>query len=162
MARTSTLLVLLSSMALWGCGPGVDPNLSPNCNERTHRSVIVGTGEEEFELAGSNVSTVYGSQGGSHIWLGLRTKDMGPEINATFEIRDAADDTVYTEPLKLHLELSYNSDTETNDVAGITGFLQQCYDVDCKSPEGRDVILFAEVTDQCDVPTTGETQTHVQ
>jgi len=126
----------------------------------------VGTGEEAFVPIGANqtVDRIFGSQGGSHVWIALRTRQLGPHVTLEYGIRDVETGFDWSGPLRSVAELEYNDDAMANEVFGIFGYLAD-YCVDCPAngnPAGRRVVIWAEVDDQCKVPTKGEIETVIQ
>lgn len=166
-AGALTLLALPLAALTFGCEPS-DPVWDLPCDQRPARSVIPGTGEGSFHVIDDNPLPIeYGSQGGQHIWVGVRIVGFGPEASVLFGIRDADDpDIVYSGPNTEHLELHYNSDAEASEAYGIYGYLDSGYDPETgesdSNPSGKRVVVWAQVGDACGETAEGETEADVQ
>ena len=168
-----SFVFLLSSILLGGCGPGIDPNLEKPCDQRGPAAVTVGTGEEEFQpISASGVRVNYGDQGGSHIWIGLSCKNLGPKAILSYGVRDVETGQDLDEgSLKEVVELVYDEASGTDRAGGIYGYLRQGYYGEGPPPDdfvdpselgGRAVLLWADVTDEChDEPVHGEAEATV-
>jgi hypothetical protein len=174
MADMRIFFLLPVAAALLGCGPGLDPNLEKPCGERGTASLVVGPGEDDFEaISSSGVDIQSGPQGGYHIWIGLSTRALGPNVIAHYGVRDVETGEDLTGGgLRQVIELEYDEDSGTNRAAGIYGYLLDPLETDegggGGSPStgdltGHHVVLWAEVTDQCHTePVRGETETVVR
>ena len=149
-------LLLASALFTTGC-PTTDPELDRPCEERSPRVVEIGTGETEFEAIGAGgVSMMSGDQGGSHVWMSLRCRNLGPRVTVSYGIRDSATGEPITQPnLKQIVELEYTGDT--NETVGLFAYLQDGRPIE----PGSAVTLWAEVVDQCDVPTKATVETTI-
>ena len=154
-SRVLPALLLSTSALVFGCSPP-DPAWSVACTERGARDVIPGTGDGAFvSVDEGEVPVQSGSQGGQHIWFGVRVKNMGgPEVTVQFGIVNAEDPTiVYSGPLAEREVLGYNAEEEASEVAGMYGYLQTAWDPNTDEPlpgpEGKAIVLWADVTDEC-------------
>jgi hypothetical protein len=149
-------LFLASALVTTGC-PGSDPELDRPCEERTPRVVQIGTGEEEFEAIGAGgVSIMSGDQGGTHVWMSLRCRNLGPRVTVSYGVRDSATgESLSQEHLKQIVELEYTG--ETNETVGLFAFMKDERSV----APGTAVTLWARVVDQCDVPTEATVETTI-
>lgn len=161
-------LLLAASPLAFGCSPP-DPVWAMDCDARPEPEVVPGTGEGAFVHADEGPLVIqYGSQGGSHIWMGVQLRGMGgPEVTVQYGILDAADPTiVHSGPNAERVALSYDSAEETSETAGLFGYLYDQYDENTgeplPGPSGRDVILWAEVSDVCHQGVRGEAPAHVK
>lgn len=160
------LLLLPFGLMAFGCSEP-DPVWALPCDQRPEREVIPGTGEDSFRpVENKSVAPTSGSQGGSHIWFSVRLRGFGPEASVRFGIFDAEDSSiVYSGPNAEHVELSYNSQQDASEAAGMFAFLSD-YDYEndrpAPSPRGQSVIFWADVSDQCtEDPVHGETASKV-
>jgi len=163
----SKLLFLPFAWLMVGCNPS-DPVWDLPCGERPERSVLVGTGGEDFRVIDDQPLPIeYGDQGGSHIWVGVRLVGFGPQAAVQFGIVDADDPgTVYSGPNAEHPELSYNTEAVASEASGLFGFIEEGYDpetdMELPGPSGRNVVLWADVSDECGVLVHGETSAKVE
>lgn len=150
-AHWVTLIGGMLAVAAVGCSPQ-DPVWALSCADRTERSVEVGTGQGQFvDADAAPLEKVFGGQGGEHIWMAVRLTGFGPTAQVTHGIRDAENDTEYSGPLQDTVQLHYNGAEDASEAAGMFGFLS--FESD---PSGRDVVLWAKVSDQCGVIAEGE------
>ncbi|MEZ4300216.1 MAG: hypothetical protein R3B70_35040 [Polyangiaceae bacterium] len=171
MARRTVLFLsiplLLSTPLLGGCSEP-DPTWDLPCEQRPAREVIPGTGEGSFETADDReLKQVFGSQGGSHIWVGVRVRGFGQSPVVTFGILDAEDPSIeFSGPNTEIAELHYNKGEDASEASGMYGFLPG-YDpetqMDLPSISGRKVVLWADVSDECSSEAVhGETLSQVE
>jgi hypothetical protein len=170
--RFPFFLLPLAAVAL-GCSHGPDPNLVA-CPARKPGAVIIGTGEDGFEpITSEGVPVNHGSQGGSHIWLGVSCKNLGPKVIVHFTITDVATGIVISQPLTEALTLEYDGDG--SDLAsGVFGYIGDSFGgfsdfradagadggsggASSGSPlpsdlSGRTIKIEAEVVDDCKKP----------
>lgn len=145
--------LLIASLLAAGCSPK-DPVWDMPCSERPTQEVEVGTGELEFRPADSGLHIEDGPQGGQHIWIALRLHGFGPGAAAHYGIYDADDpDILYSGPISQRLALTYNSEAEASEATGLYGYLNYLLDPATQQPypgpSGKDVVLWADVYDQC-------------
>jgi len=146
------LLALLTAASLAACTP-TDPDLSKPCSARGAAAVTMGTGSDQFQaLTSAGVQIQTGPQGGNHLWMGLDCRGLGPEVTLGYGITDVPTGTDLTGLLELVADLTYDTATGTDQVAGIHGYL----DVPPPAPltaltqiVGHQVTLWADVTDSC-------------
>ncbi len=161
-------LSLMGSLLAAGCASG-DPVWDMPCSSRPKQEVQVGTGEVEFLPPDKgSIPIQNGSQGGQHIWMAMRLHGFGPEASMHFGIYDAAEpEILYSGPLSQHAMLEYNAEAEASEVKGLYGYLNYLLDPETQmphaGPSGKDVILWADVFDECtDGVVHGESQGKVQ
>ncbi|MBK8251406.1 MAG: hypothetical protein IPK82_01900 [Polyangiaceae bacterium] len=146
-------LTMVGCVLLAGCHKS-DPVWDIPCDERPAREVLIGTGESEFiPLGKDKLQIQYGSQGGQHIWMSLRLRGFGPEITAQFGFFDTENPAlVYSGPNTDADELQYNDTLDVSETLGMFAVLNdwdEATQMPMPSPSGHDVILWADVTDQC-------------
>lgn len=145
--------LVMGSLSVVACAPR-DPVWDMPCADRPAREVEVGTGAEEIRSADGGLYIENGSQGGQHIWISVRMRGFGPEASLKYGIHDAEDPSiVYSGPLTEHVDLSYDPEAEASEALGLYGYLTTRYDPITQEPlpgpEGKSVVLWAEVSDAC-------------
>lgn len=152
-------LALAMVLAALGCGaeePEAGGDAVIDCAERPRGEVMVGSGEHAFTPADEGVRITAGPQGGYHIWIGLRCRDLGPQITVYYGVlRGGSDERLSPFGLKRSLELS-----PAGEAAGLYAYLNSGLDTDALV--GEAVTLWAEVTDACnETPARAEAEAEI-
>lgn len=81
-----TLRVTLLLTLLAGCEDPYEAQCA--LAETVSPSVTIGAGEDAFETIDGPLSSVFGSQGGSHVWVALQTEGLAPGTRREVAIPD--------------------------------------------------------------------------
>jgi hypothetical protein len=145
-------VVFAAALALAACTP-TDPDLSKPCGARRAATVTMGTGADQFQAVGAGgVLIQTGPQGGNHIWMGIDCRGLGPQVSLGYGIKDVPTGTDLTGLLEQVAELTYDSATDSDGVAGMRGYLYPPPSspiMDVSQIVGHQVMLWADVTDTC-------------
>jgi len=161
------LAVLLTLLALGGCTP-TDPDLAKPCGQRRAARVVIGTGQYAFETIGNDGGLPIETDpylDTSLVWLTIGCQGLGPNVRVSYGITDTATDGGIATVLDQGEELTYDSDLDQDEAAGLYAYLA----FDAGSPlddqldggfnnpaqlVGRHVVFWAEVVDNtCPVDT---------
>ncbi|MEK6607742.1 MAG: hypothetical protein AABZ30_08795 [Myxococcota bacterium] len=139
-------------LALAACDSGSredasDAGASPSDDASGGASLVVGTGEKTFvaldDVAG--VPLIEGPQGGYHVWIALRAREIGPRVAVAYGLRDAqSGEELAIEGLSLPALDLADASGGAREFAGLRGFLSL---FEAKAYVGRRVALWAIVTD---------------
>ena len=157
----------IAALLLAGCGPRSDPALEAACADRAPPTVLVGTGTDHFEpITDAGVAVQEGPQGGYHIWIGLRCQNLGPHVDARYGVIDVATGAdLSLVGLRGALDLTYDESVQADEISGLYGYLLDTPPGgDPPGPTdllGREVELWAKVSDQCGKPAESRVETVV-
>lgn len=114
----------------------------------------MGTGRNEFiELTKNTIIKIEtGPQGGSHLWISVRTRALGTSALLEFGVNDGQTGELLTwEGLKLVMPL--NQGPEGGEAHGLSAFLNE---KDPAKNAGKTVVLWATATGDCHPPMHSE------